>query len=120
MPAIFQSKRFTPTDREKFELDSCLFLDCVFDGYLMDSAHLSESSFVRCQFLGASMYWKLMYRAKFQECQFTDVDFRGANMTEVIFSKCRFVRCDFSEDKLGAATDLSAVEFLDSERVDCR
>jgi fluoroquinolone resistance protein len=119
MPAIFQSQRFTDSDVDKYEFDSCLFIDCVFDGYQMDVTHLSESSFFRCDFVKANLYWKLMYRSKFQNCNFTDVYFRGANMTEVIFSKCRLVRCDFSDDNLGGKTDLSSVEFEDTERIEC-
>ena len=118
MTSIFQSHRFTNADTEKYALESSLFVDCTFEDYDMGT-NLTESSFVNCEFSRVSFYWGLLFNAKFSNCRFSNVDFRGANMIGVIFHKCRLSACDFSHDNLGADTDLSPVEFQDSEQIDC-
>ena len=118
MTSIFQSHRFTNADTEKYALESSLFVDCTFEDYDMGT-NLTESSFVNCEFSRVPFYWGLLFNAKFSNCRFSNVDFRGANMIGVIFHKCRLSACDFSHDNLGADTDLSPVEFQDSEQIDC-
>jgi uncharacterized protein YjbI with pentapeptide repeats len=121
MRSIIQDKEFDGLKNVRLSTDTepILVLECSFIGCGMEGSYFIDAVFVRCRFCATSLYWSQLFRALFVDCAFTEVNFCGAGMDECQFVRCMLTRCDFRNDNLGGSTDLSKVEFVNSERKEC-
>lgn len=58
------------------EYDNCTFTDCLFP-----KLHISNASFLECEFIG---------------CNFTNAKFGGTTLNNVLFKRCKMVGADLS------------------------
>jgi uncharacterized protein YjbI with pentapeptide repeats len=88
------------------------FLECRFDGALLDTCRMASSRFVACRFDGARLDSPWMDDAVFERCSFVGTTLAGRGAREYGGKRTAFEGCNFSNATLRNLT-FRACRFVD-------